>query len=53
MEVKGQLHASASLPPGKNAVTHLIEGPRADMEVLKRNLLFSPEFKPVALQLVV
>jgi hypothetical protein len=36
MEVSGQLHAPAALPPGKNLVTHWIGscvGPSAGMDV--------------------
>jgi len=53
MEVSGQLHAPAALPPGKEPVTHWIGGwvgPRAVLDaVVKRNGAFRgyPQFSHV------
>ena len=42
MEVSGQLHAPAALPPGKNLITHWIGswvGPSAGMDVKEKEEL--------------
>jgi len=49
MEVNGQNHALAALPPGNNTSTHRIggcEGPRARLDVLeKKTISFCPYWK--------
>jgi len=47
MEVSGQPHASAALPPGKNPDTHCTK----DFS-LKKNLFPLPEFETLTIQLV-
>jgi hypothetical protein len=44
MEVSGQLHAPAALPPGKSSGTHFIGGwvdPRASLEDLEKRKFFT------------
>jgi hypothetical protein len=49
MEVSGQLHASAALPPGKDASTHWMEGwvgPRASLDVIEISLVTGFFYEP-------
>lgn len=49
MEVSGQLHALAALPPGNNPDTHWIGvwvGPKASLDVLQKSLLACWDWNP-------